>query len=240
MYSFRLNIKITFLLKLPFLLLFSIIPSQLVYGYELCEIKEGCFFNEKFDKEKSLKKKLIDSKTSNIFFYKRDLNPLEKFLAFTNESSNQGIIEIKAIEQTENEDKFIARGDVIIKKNGTLLLTDYIEYDKNTKLFKSQGNIKFFNKNQIFTSDYFEDNFSDNSGFIENTYGLIDLETFIEDINLRKDNISDSKNLLYGLENPTLENRNLIGLSFKSGNPNTNILNFTIFGPSFKGLNKEF
>ena len=129
---------------------------------------------------------------------------------------------------------------MIIKKNGTLLLTDYIEYEKNTKLFKSKGNIKFFNENQIFTSDYFENNFSDNPGFIENIYGLIDLETFSEDINLRKNNLSDSKNLLDGLENPTLENRNFISLSFKSGNPYTNILNFTIFDPPFKGLDKEF
>ena len=131
-------------------------------------------------------------------FNKRNLNPFEIFLAFTNETSNQSIIEIEAIEQTENKDKFIAKGDVIIKKNGAVLLTDYIEYDKNTKLLKSKGNIKFFNKSQILTSDYFEYNFSEKSGFIENIYGVIDFETFSEDINLRKDNISDSKNPLDG------------------------------------------
>ena len=90
--------------------------------------------------------KIKHKKNSNNLFNKRNINPLEIFLAFTNETSNQNSIEIEAIEQTENEEKFIAKGDVIIKKNGAVLLTDYIEYDKNTKLFKSKGNIKFLNK----------------------------------------------------------------------------------------------
>ena len=144
MYFFRLNIKNIFLLKFIFLIVSSIIPNGIIYGYELCEIKEECFFNKKFDKEISFKKNLIDSKNSKNFFNKRNLNPFEIFLAFTNENSNQSRIEIEAIEQTENKDKFIANGNVIIKKNGAVLLTDFIEYDKNTKLLKSKGNIKIF------------------------------------------------------------------------------------------------
>ena len=102
---FRLNIKNIFLLKLIYLIVSSIIPSELVYGYELCEIKEDCFFNEKSNKGRSFKKNLIDSKDSNNFFNKRNLNPLEIFLAFTNENAKQNSIEIEAIEQTENKDK---------------------------------------------------------------------------------------------------------------------------------------
>ena len=56
MYFFRLNIKNIFLLKFIFLIVSSIIPNGIIYGYELCEIKEECFFNEKFDKEISFKK----------------------------------------------------------------------------------------------------------------------------------------------------------------------------------------
>ena len=226
MYFFRLNIKNIFLLKSFYLIASSIIQSELVYGYESCHLKEDCSFNEKFVKEISFKKNLIYPKNSNNFFNKRNLNPFEIFLAFNNETSNQSIIEIEAIEQTENEDKFIAKGDVIIKKNGAVLLTDYIEYDKNTKLLKSQGNIKFLNKSQILTSDYFEYNFSQKSGFIENIYGVIDFETFSEDINLRKDNISDSKNPLDELAKTKLEKRNPISLNFKSGNTNSSSLNF--------------
>ena len=121
-------------------------------------MKDDCFYNEDFNKEISFKE-IRNKINSNNFFNKRNINPLEIFLAFTNETSNQNSIEIEAIEQTENEEKFIAKGDVIIKRNGAVLLTDYIEYDKNTKLFESKGNIKFFNKNQKFTSDYFEYNF---------------------------------------------------------------------------------
>ena len=152
MNSFGLNIKNILLLKLSYLIVSSIIPSHLVFGYELCEIKEECFYNDVLNKEISFKKNLRDSKNLDNFFNKRHINPLEIFLAFTNETSNQNSIEIEAIEQSENEEKFIAKGDVIIKRNGAVLLTDYIEYDKNTKLFKSKGNIKFLNKNQVFTA----------------------------------------------------------------------------------------
>ena len=116
MYFFRLDIKNIFLVKFSYLVLSSIIPSELVYGFELCEIKKDCFFNEGFDKEISLKKNQLDKKNTNNFFNKRDLNPLEIFLAFTNETSNQSRIEIEAIEQSENKDKFIAKKHVIIKK----------------------------------------------------------------------------------------------------------------------------
>ncbi len=238
MYFFRLNIKNIFLLKLFFLIVSSIIPSELIYGYELCEIKEDCFLNEKFIKEISFKRDLIYSKNSNNFFNKIELNPLEIFLAFTNDTSNQSSLEIQAVEQTENKDKFIAKGDVIIKKNGAVLQADYIEYDKNSNFLKSKGNIKYFNKNQIFTSDYFEYNFSDKSGFIENIYGVIDLETFSEDINLTKENISDSENLLDGSTITTPERSNPIGLSFKSGNANSSVLNFKNLDTTKKRIEK--
>ena len=121
MYFFGLNIKNILLLKLFYLIFSSIIPSQLIYGYELCEIKEECFNNEKFKKEISLKKNLRYSKNFDNFFNKRNIDPLEIFLAFTNENSNKIGIEIEAIEQTENKEKFIAKGDVIITVSYTHL-----------------------------------------------------------------------------------------------------------------------
>ena len=96
----RLNIKNIILFKLCYLILYSINPSELIYGYELCKVKDDCFYNEKFNKEISFKKKIRYSENSNNFFNKRNINPLEIFLAFTNETSNQNSIEIEAIEQT--------------------------------------------------------------------------------------------------------------------------------------------
>ena len=238
MYYFGLNIRNILLFELSYLIVFPIFPSHLVYGYQLCEIKEECFYDEKFKKEISFKKKVKDSKNLDNLFNRRDLNPLEIFLAFSIETSNQSSIKIEAIEQKENKDKFIAKGDVIIKSNGAVLLTDYIEYDKNSNLLKSEGNIKFLSKNQIFTSDYFEYSFSDKSGFIENIYGTIDLETFDEDINLKKYYKSDTRNPLDGLRNSTLEKNNPIGLSSKSGNDNSNVFNFKNFDISKKRIEK--
>ena len=82
MRSFGLNVKNILLLKLSYLIVSSIIPSQLVYGYELCEIKEECFFNEKFIKEKSFKKGLRDSNNLDNFFNKRHIDPLEIFFSY--------------------------------------------------------------------------------------------------------------------------------------------------------------
>ena len=237
MIFFKLNIKKTILFKLCYLIISSLGPNELIYGYELCELKDDCFYNENFNKEISFKE-IRHKKNSNNLFNKRNINPLEIFLAFTNETSNQNSIEIEAIEQTENEEKFIAKGDVIIKRNGAVLLTDYIEYDKNTKLFKSKGNIKFLNKNQVFTADYFEYNFSDKSGFLENIYGVIDLETFSEDIDLRKENISDSKNLFEGSADKRLKERNPISLDLKSEYTNSGVLNYKNLDATKKRVEK--
>ena len=81
----RLNIKNIILFKLCYLILYSINPSELIYGYELCELKDDCFYNENFNKEISFKK-IGHKKNSNNLFNKRNINPLEIFLAFTNES----------------------------------------------------------------------------------------------------------------------------------------------------------
>ena len=67
---FRLKIKNIFLFRLCYSLFFSIIPSGIIYGYELCQVKKDCFYNKKFNKEISFKNKLKDTKSSNNFFYK--------------------------------------------------------------------------------------------------------------------------------------------------------------------------
>ena len=211
MYSFGLNIKNILLFKLSYLIFFSIFSSHLVYAYQLCEIKEECFYDEKFKKKISFKKKVKDSKNFDNFFNRRDLNLLEIFLASTNEKSNQSSIEIEAIEQTENNDKVITKGDVIIKRNGADLLTYYIEYDKSSNLYKSERNIKFINKNQICTSDYFEYNFSEKfNKFINTKYAL------------------NWDRTAYNFQ-----------IYFEQDTKNTD-LNFTILGGVFKGLGKEF
>ena len=187
MHFFKSKSRHIIFFKFCFLIISFINPSFLIYGYELCEAKESCYKDEKFNKNIGFKKKLNKTINSKVnFFNEKNINPLEIFLAFTDKDFNQSSIEIEANEQSETKDKIIAKGNVIIKSNGAILFTDFIEYEKNNKLLKSRGKIKFINKNQIFNSDYFEYNFSDKSGFIENIYGVIDLETFTEDIILEK------------------------------------------------------
>ena len=229
MHFFKSKSRYILFFKFCFLIISFINPSFLIYGYELCEAKESCYKDEKFNKKIGFKKnpnKKINSKVN--FFNKKNINPLEIFLAFTNKDFNQSSIEIEANEQSETKDKIIAKGNVIIKSNGAILFTDFIEYEKNNKLLKSRGKIKFINKNQIFTSDYFEYNFSDKSGFIENIYGVIDLETFSEDIDLRENNISDSKTSAENFNKVVLDSGDPIVLNFNNSRENSpsSFLNF--------------
>ena len=229
MHFYKSKSRYILFFKFYFLIISFINPSFLIYGYELCEAKESCYKDEKLNTKIAFKNKLnkkINSKVS--FFNEKNINPLEIFLAFTNKNFNQSSIEIEANEQSETKDKIIAKGNVIIKRNGAILFTDFIEYEKNNKLLKSRGKIKFVNKNQIFTSDYFEYNFSDKSGFIENIYGVIDLETFSEDIDLRKNNISDSKTSAKNFNNVVLDSGDPISLNFNNSreNSSSSVLNF--------------
>ena len=229
MHFLKLKSKRILFFKFCFLIISFINPSFLIYGYELCEANKSCYKDQKFNKKISFKNELnktINSKVS--FFNEKNINPLEIFLAFTNENLNQSSIEIEANEQSETKDKIIAKGNVIIKRNGAILFTDFIEYEKNNKLLKSRGKIKFINKNQIFTSDYFEYNFSNKSGFIENIYGVIDLETFSQNIDLRKNNISDSKASAEKFNKVRLDSEDPIGLNFNNlkENSSSSVLNF--------------
>ena len=229
MHFLKLKIKRILFFKFCFLIISFINPSFLIYGYELCEANKSCYKDHKFNKKISFKNELnktINSKVS--FFNEKNINPLEIFLAFTNENLNQSSIEIEANKQTETKDKIIAKGNVIIKRNGAILFTDFIEYEKNNKLLKSRGKIKFINKNQIFTSDYFEYNFSNKSGFIENIYGVIDLETFSQNIDLRKNNISDSKASAEKFNKVRLDSEDPIALNFNNlkEKSSSSVLNF--------------
>ncbi len=229
MHFLKLKSKRILFFKFCFLIISFINPSFLIYGYELCEANKSCYKDQKFNKKISFKNELNKTINSKVnFFNEKNINPLEIFLAFTNENLNQSSIEIEANEQSETKDKIIAKGNVIIKRNGAILFTDFIEYEKNNKLLKSRGKIKFINKNQIFTSDYFEYNFSNKSGFIENIYGVIDLETFSQNIDLRKNNISDSKASAEKFDKVRLDSEDPIGLNFNNlkENSSSSVLNF--------------
>ncbi len=105
---------------------------------------------------------------------------------------------------------------------------------------KSKGKSKFSNKNQIFTSDYFEYDFSDKSGFIENIYGVIDLETFSEDIDLIQKADSNSKSSITEAELEGLETgSDIVGLSFNLiKNDNLSYLNFKNLNTSNNRIQK--
>ena len=108
MHFFKSKSRHIIFFKFCFLIISFINPSFLIYGYELCEAKESCYKDEKFNKKIGFKKKLNKTINSKVnFFNEKNINPLEIFLAFTNKDSNQSSIEIEANEQSETKDKII-------------------------------------------------------------------------------------------------------------------------------------
>ena len=112
-----------------FIFINSIFLLQVTKSYELDnEIKDEISFTHK---QKNQEKE-FNLKQEN-FFNKNKINPLSIFLAFektenSQEDKNEFLIE--SDEQFENQDSFVAKGNVIIKVKGATLKTNYIKFLK--------------------------------------------------------------------------------------------------------------
>ncbi len=95
-----------------------------------------------------------------------------------------------------DNDNSIAEGDVVAFYKNSKLKADKIIFNKNTNIIKAIGNISFFQGKQFFEADSLIYNLKTKKGNIENVYGVIDIDTLISDMKLRK---NDKKNemLLY-------------------------------------------
>ena len=171
-----------------------------------------------FNKENKLPKKTakeLKRKNEN-FFQKKKINPLSIFLAF--EDSKNTLEEkkellIEADEQIENQNSFMAKGNVIIKFNGATLKTDFIKYSKIENTIISEGNISYQKNNQFLEADAFFYDLNKRKGSIKNVYGLLDLITLTEDLNWESSNISEKQNIPSRIAKAKFESNNIIGLS---------------------------
>ena len=181
--------KNNYLKAIVFIFINSIFFLQDTKPYELeNQIKGEISFTHKLQNQK----KELNLKQEN-FFNKNNINPLSIFLAFEKtknfqEDKNEFLIE--SDEQFENQDSFVAKGNVIIKVKGATLKTDYIKFLKNDNLIISEGNIQYLNNNQFLTADKFTYNIIKKSGSISNVYGLIDVPTLAKDLNWELSNVS--------------------------------------------------
>ncbi len=176
--------------------------------------------NYVFNKENELPKKRakqseLKSRSEN-FFNKKKINPLSIFLAFedgNNTLKEKNKLLIESDEQIENQNSFIAKGNVVIKLNGAKLKTDFIKYSKIENTIISEGNISYQNNNQFLEADSFFYDLNKREGSIKNVYGLIDIVTLAEDLNWESSNIADKQNIPSKITKAKFESNNFIVLS---------------------------
>ena len=123
----------------------------------------------------------------------------------TKENKESKFLNIESDIQYQTNDTFYAQGDVVVYLENAELKADSISLDKNTNLFKADGNIIFNKGDQYLEASRLEYNLSSNKGFIVDAYGVIDISKFPTDLNIQtftkestdeKDNFNDlPKNL---------------------------------------------
>ena len=179
--------------------------------------------------EKKLSQSKLKYKKENFFNYYK-INPLSIFIAFENENSNSkgnNVFLLESDEQIENENSFIAKGNVIIEFNGAKLKTDYIKYSKIDNKIISEGNIQYQNNNQFLEADKFEYDITKKTGSIKNVYGLIDVITLTEDLNWESSKVLKKDNISSNITKTRFESNNIIGLTFFGKGKDNEDLNLT-------------
>ena len=124
-------------------------------------------------------------------------------------------VEIDSDTQYRDKDVFVAEGNAIIYLSDASLKGDLIKYDLKKKLLTVVGNVIFKKGQQYFEASKFSYNLVEDIGYIDNVYGLLDSNTFINDIKLEIDKnnreeieqkkqvsqLADSKNVFIGSGN---------------------------------------
>ena len=162
---------------------------------------------------------------NSLWNYKFNKTILSILLSQNNDSNdvrNLTEFEIESDIQYSVNDTFFAEGDVEVLFKNAILRADKIQFDKSKSLLKVEGNIHFLKGTQEFKADYFEYNFNENKGLINNIYGFIDFNTFSKNFNFKdfenkdKSCISEQEEDIYNLSSQTsLVGSSNIGLKSK-------------------------
>ena len=231
------------LIFFPTFLLFDLVPvSAGLKVFECsnkCQVqkRESSFFdlsskNNKYESVDTARKennlnKLMNRSIHKIFLRDYEFNKsiLNILLSENNNDLREDRkfteFEIESDTQYNINDTFYAEGDVEVLFENSILRADKIEFDKTKSLLKVQGNIKFYKGTQFFEADYFEYNFRENKGLINNIYGFIDFDNFSKNFNLKdievedKSCISSQEDILNLPSQVTLQGSSNLGLKRK-------------------------
>ncbi len=84
----------------------------------------------------------------------------------------------------ENNNLFVAEGNVQLSINGRKLKADRIEIDKLNKTIQANGNVSFDSGSNYFSAKSFKYDLKNNFGELEDVYGVIDIDLIPEELNL--------------------------------------------------------
>ncbi len=158
-------------------------------------------------------------------------------LAFDKESEiNNYTLEIESDLQYEIRNVYYAEGNAIIYFSNAILKGDKIEYDKKNKTLKVLGDVVFKKGNQYFVASKVFYNLKNGNGYIDNIYGVLDMNSFIEDFEFKnikqKYLLKNDENKVVGLEYIDSVNIGLVNDFEKTKKFNITSINFDI--PSIK------
>ena len=215
--------KIGFLLIYFFL--FNINPLFSKCKLDFCLENKISFNKEnayrlKKTREKKLSNKKLKIFTKNLFgLGSKEIIQLNKLFSSilltqnveqsTNSRTNFSY-EIEADSQYIENDIYYAEGNVIISLDNGELIADKIAYDSRNRLLKAFNNIVFKKGNQYFKSTYLEYDFENHKGFIDNVFGIVDMNTINKDLIFNKNTLI--KNICLQKDISLVDNKAEIGL----------------------------
>ena len=127
---------------------------------------------------------------------------------------NKYYVEIDSDIQYREEEVFFAKGNAIIYLSDATLRGDLIKYDLQNKLLTVDGNVIFKKGEQYFEASKLSYDLGNDTGYIDNVYGLLDSDTFAKDFKLELDKNSRDlieQEIINGVEQPKYVNTATIG-----------------------------
>lgn len=212
-YKFKflfLIIGLFFFLDEFFLKKYSIKASTIKSEYKIKKKINNNFFLKDFSISK-------ENKQFGFYLYnaiKSSKNNYYKLFASSlNKENPTTSVDIEADIQYKSNNIFYAEGNVIIYLFNGILTGDKASFNSETKEFLIEGNVTFTIGSQYFEALKISHNFRDNEGFVDDVYGVLDLNSFDKDLNLKNsENIKDFFVKANNVSDPSYINTSTIGL----------------------------
>ena len=170
--------------------------SKLINNLDKYSYEDKIFIDENNKRNhKTFKKFLIaDNDYSDINSIK---NVAEEEASPNSEIIGINELIIESLIQSEKDNTFFAKDNVIVNFKGNILMADSLKYDKQKKIAFAEGNVRLIIKNQIFEAQSIEYDFIQKKGILLNVKGLINSRDIISDFDFTNptNSFKDLKNI---------------------------------------------